>query len=50
MFVLILPMGLVLGWAFERYRSLAVPIAVHGTFNLHTTLALIAGAAAMPPH
>lgn len=48
-FSLILPMGLLLGWSFERHRRLAVPIAVHATFNLYTTLALLAGMAALPP-
>jgi uncharacterized protein len=47
-FVLIAPMGAVLAWLFERSGTLAVPIVVHATFNLLTTLALLAGAAVRP--
>lgn len=35
-FVLILPLGLLLGWLFERRGTLATPIAVHAVFNLIT--------------
>jgi uncharacterized protein len=35
-FVLILPLGVLLGWLFERRGSLATPVAVHAAFNLVT--------------
>ena len=32
--ILTLPLGVLLGWLFERRGSLATPIAVHAVFNL----------------
>jgi uncharacterized protein len=43
-FVLILPLGVLLGWLFERRGNLAAPIAVHVTFNLVTASIMMAGA------
>jgi uncharacterized protein len=46
-FVLILPLGVLLGWLFERRGSLAAPIAVHAAFNL-ITVALLPAVAGGP--
>jgi uncharacterized protein len=44
-FILILPLGVLLGWLFERRGTLALPIAVHAAFNLVTVGILAVGMA-----
>jgi membrane protease YdiL (CAAX protease family) len=45
-FVLILPLGILLAWLYERRGTLAVPIALHMTFNLVTMLLMLAATSA----
>lgn len=47
-FVLILPLGVLLAWLYERRGTLAVPVAVHMTFNLVTMLLMLAASSAVP--
>lgn len=42
-FFLVLPLGVLFGWLLERHGTLVSPIAAHSTFNLLTSLVLIAG-------
>jgi uncharacterized protein len=49
LFVLILPLGLLLAWQFERRGTLVTPIVTHAAFNLVTTLVLIAGGRGVVP-
>lgn len=41
--VLILPLGVVLAWAFHRWQTLWVPIAIHCAFNAVTVVLMAAG-------
>lgn len=47
-FVLILPLGILLAWLYERRGTLAVPVALHMTFNLVTMLLMLAASSAVP--
>ncbi|MCU0483734.1 MAG: CPBP family intramembrane metalloprotease [Chloroflexi bacterium] len=47
-FTVRLPVGLVLGWAFFRRRSLVAPIALHATYNALPILLVMATPSALP--